>query len=74
MSTNSSVEAMKTQLLLDLADPRHMSIHFCASAEVEMTLPELREQKIAVMEIDGSCLTSREDVFKDFAIACESRS
>ncbi len=46
-----------------------MSIHFCESTEVEETLPELREQNIAVMEIDGSCLTSREDVFKAFAIA-----
>ena len=60
---------METQLLLDLADPRHMSIHFCEPAEVEETVPELREQNIAVMEIDGSCITSREDMFKAFAIA-----
>jgi len=60
---------MKTQLLFDLADPRHMSIHFCESAELEETMPELREQNIAVMEIDGSSLTSREAVFKAFAIA-----
>ena len=57
------MKAMKTQLLLDLADPRHMSIHFCDAAEVEKTLPALREQDIAVMEIDGSCLASREDVY-----------
>jgi len=62
-------ESVKTQLLLDLADTRHMSIHFCEPREVEETLPKLIEQNIAVMEIDGSSLASREDVFKAFAVA-----
>jgi hypothetical protein len=57
-------------LFFDLtADPRHISIHFRDSAEVEETLPELRNQNIAIMEIDGSSITTREDLFKAFAIA-----
>src|SRR5215472_7875211 len=65
---------MKSQLFLDLtADPRHrhFSIHFRDSAEVEETLQELRNQDIAVMEIDGSSIATREDLFKAFAIALQ---
>jgi len=63
---------MKTQLFLDLiADPRHISVHFRDSAEVEETLQELRNQNVAVMEIDGSGIASREDLFRAFAIALQ---
>jgi hypothetical protein len=61
---------MKTRLFLDLtAEPRHISIHFCKSKEVEETLEELHKQNIVVFEIDGASLSSREDIFKAFAIA-----
>jgi hypothetical protein len=61
---------MKTQLFFDLtAEPRHLAIHFCNSPEIEEVLEELRKQNIAVFEIDGATLSSREDVFKAFALA-----
>ena len=63
---------MKTQLFLDLtADPRHISIHFCDSPEVEETLTELPNQNVAVMEIDGSGIVSREDLFRAFAVVLQ---
>ena len=63
---------MRTQLFFDLtADPRRISIHFRDSAEVEETVPELRNQNIAVMEIDGSTISTREDLFRAFSIALQ---
>ena len=61
---------MKTQLFLDLtAEPPLQWIYFRELEEVEQTLEELRKQNIAVFEIDGAALSSREDLFKAFAIA-----
>jgi hypothetical protein len=63
-------KAMKTQLFFDLtAEARSPSVHFRESEEVEETVQELRQQNIAVFEIDGTALSSREGLFKAFAAA-----
>jgi len=59
---------MKDQLFFDLTTrPQH--IHFCEPGNIEGVLAELHQQNIAVLEIDGAMLSSREEIFKAFAIA-----
>lgn len=61
---------MSTQLFFHLtAVAPCPSVHFRESQEVEVVLEELRQQNIAIFEIDGTALTSREELFKAFAIA-----
>jgi hypothetical protein len=65
-----SVGAMKTQLFFDLtAQWPCPSIYFRESEEVATTVEELRNYNIAVLEIDGTALSSEEDLFKAFAVA-----
>jgi hypothetical protein len=62
--------AMKSQLFFALtAKSPRPSVHFRESEEVEAVLEELRRQEIAVFEIDGTLLSSCEDLFKAFAVA-----
>jgi hypothetical protein len=61
---------MKTQLFLDLTtEARRPSIHFREPHEVDEIIEELCGQNIAVFEIDGAALSSREALFKAFATA-----
>jgi hypothetical protein len=60
---------MKTQLFFDLAgETRHPKVHFRESKEVDEILEELKKANIAIFEIDGARLSSRDDLFKTFAI------
>jgi len=61
---------MKTQLFFDLTtEPRHISVYFRDSHEVEETVEELRKCGVAVFEINGAELSSQEDLWKAFAVA-----
>ena len=61
---------MKTQLFFDLtAEGPHPTVHFRESDEVEETVEELWKHDIAVFEIDGAVLSSREGLFEAFAKA-----
>jgi hypothetical protein len=61
---------MKTQLFFDLtAQVPRGSVYFCESAEIGEAMEELRQHDIAVLEIDGTALSSEEDLFKAFAVA-----
>jgi len=61
---------MKTQLFFDLtAQIPGPSIYFYELKDVEGAREELREHNIAVLEIDGTALSSIDEMFKAFAIA-----
>jgi len=61
---------MKTQLFFDLtAQPQPCWIHFVESREYAQSIEELRNHNVAVLEIDGTTLSSQEDAFKAFATA-----
>ena len=57
-------------MFFDLTAEGHRpSVHFRESQEVEGAVEELRKKNVAIFEIDGSFVSSREDLFKAFAIA-----
>ena len=61
---------MKTQLFIDLtAEAGRPSVHFRETEEVEAITEELLKHDVAVFEIDGAAIQSREDLFRAFAIA-----
>jgi hypothetical protein len=61
---------MKTQLFFDLtAEAGRPSVHFRETEEVETITDELLKHDVAVFEVDGAAILSREDLFRAFAIA-----
>ena len=61
---------MKTQLFFDLAGKtNHPKIHFREAKEIEEIMEDLKNENIAVFEIDGAALSSQEGLFKAFALA-----
>src|SRR5260370_28934389 len=60
---------MKTQLFFDLtAEAGRPSVHFRETEEVETITDELLKHDVAVFEVDGAAILSREDLFRAFAI------
>jgi hypothetical protein len=61
---------MKTQLFFDLtAETRRPSVHFREPEQIEEIIEDLRNENIAIFEIDGAALSSSEALFKAFAVA-----
>jgi hypothetical protein len=64
---------MKTQLFFDLtAGEGRPSVHFRQATEIEEIVEHLREENVAIFEIDGVTLSSREELFKAFATALKT--
>jgi hypothetical protein len=61
---------MKTQLFFDLtAEARRPSVHFREPEEMEEIIEDLRNENVAIFEIDGAAISSSEALFKAFATA-----
>ena len=61
---------MGTQLFFDVtARANGVAVHFCEPHELASIVPALSEHDIALFELDGTSVRSREDLFKAFAIA-----
>jgi hypothetical protein len=61
---------METQLFFDLtAKANRVAVHFCESDDLSSIVPTLRATGVAVFEVDGASVRTREDLFKAFAYA-----
>ena len=69
-ATTGILSNMKTQLFFDLtAEAGRPSVHLRETEEVETIMEELLKDDVAVFEVDGAAIQSREDLFRAFAIA-----
>jgi hypothetical protein len=61
---------VETQLFFDLtAKANRVAVHFCESDDLSSIVPTLRATGVAVFEVDGASVRTREDLFKAFAYA-----
>lgn len=61
---------METRLFFDLsAKANRIAVHFCEPDDIASVSSDLTALGVALFEIDGSSIRTREDLFKAFAIA-----
>jgi hypothetical protein len=63
------LQAMQTQLFFDLIAPDSIKVHFCEPEDIASVQPELTTKDIALFELDGAAIRSREQLFQAFAVA-----
>ncbi len=58
---------MQTQLFFDLIAPDSIKVHFCEPEDIASVQPELTTKDIALFELDGAAIRSREqDSFLEY--------
>jgi hypothetical protein len=60
---------METQLFFDVtAKAGQPTVHFCGSDDIASIAPRLSAHDVALLEVEGASIRTREDLFKAFSL------